>query len=69
MQNSSTAGLSTYINRSLPNLAKLSACRRCQCGNDVEFFEFEAEGDDLFAERGEVVLVGVADLFDQAVNP
>ena len=31
-------------------------------------FEFLAKGDDLFAERGEVVLLGVANLFDQAVK-
>ena len=36
--------------------------------DDVEFFEFQAKGDDVFAERGEVVLVGAANLFDQAVN-
>jgi len=34
---------------------------------DDKFSEFEGCGDDLFAERGYAVLVGVADLFDEAV--
>src|SRR5271157_3954856 len=57
--------ISTYTNRSLPNLAKLSGCSRCQCGNDVEVFEFESESDDLLAQSREVVLVGSANLFDE----
>ena len=36
--------------------------------DEVELLQLEAEGDDLFSERGEVVLVGVADPLDQAVN-
>ena len=37
-------------------------------GNDDEFPEFESGGDDVFAEGGCVVLVGVADLVDEAVG-
>ena len=38
-----------------------------ELGNDVEVFELEAESDDLLAEGSEVVLVGSADFFDEAV--
>jgi hypothetical protein len=32
--------------------------------NDDEFLEFEPECDDLFTERGQVVLVAVSRFFD-----
>lgn len=35
----------------------------------MEFLEFETERHDLLAEGGEIVLVGLADLLDQAVDP
>ena len=59
---------SAYINRSLPNRARLSGCSRRQCGNNVKVFEFESEGDDLLAQSCEVVLVGFANLFDETVG-
>src|SRR5664279_5161602 len=62
------SAISTYINRSLPNLAKLSGCSRCQCGNDVEVFEFESESDDLLAQGSEVVFVGFSNLFNETVH-
>ena len=36
--------------------------------DDDEFPEFEAGGEYVFAEAGEVVLVGVSDFLDQAVD-
>jgi hypothetical protein len=43
--------------------------RERKLGNDVELLQFEPESEDLFAKRGDVVLVRFADLADQAVNP
>ena len=37
-------------------------------GDDVKLLEFEAQGDDLFAEGGEIVLVGFADLLDESMD-
>ena len=36
--------------------------------DDDKLAEFEGGGDDLFAERGHVVLVRVSDLLDKAVG-
>ena len=36
--------------------------------NDDEFTEFQCGGDNLFAERGDVVLVRVADFFEQTMG-
>jgi len=47
----------------------MSTCgNKGELGNDVELFRFESKSDRLFAECGEIVLVGSADLLDQAVN-
>jgi hypothetical protein len=48
---------------------KISAGQReRELGNDVEHLQFEPESEDLFAQRGDIVLVGCPDLADQAVN-
>ena len=36
--------------------------------DEEQLFEFETRRDDLLAERREVVFVGVADFFNQAVE-
>ena len=36
--------------------------------NDHEFPQFQPGGDHDFAESGQVVLVGVTDLFEESVN-
>ena len=36
--------------------------------DEKQLFEFETRRDDLLAERREVVLVGVADFLNQAVE-
>src|ERR1700694_5254994 len=65
----SRAAFSTYIIRSLPNLARPSAgSSHGKFGDDIEILEFEAERDDLLSETGEVVLVSSSDLFDQIVG-
>lgn len=62
----------TSINKCLPILARnleISTCgSKGKLGNDVEVFKLQPESDNLLAEGGEVVLVGFADLFDQAVK-
>ena len=45
----------------------LSGNGRSQTRNDDEMFEFEAGGNDVFAEDSEVVLVGPANFLNQAV--
>src|SRR6516165_11596970 len=48
---------------------EISTCgSKGKLGNDVEVFKLQPESDHLLAEGGEVVLVGFADLFDQAVK-
>jgi len=36
--------------------------------DDDEFPKFQCGGDNLLAERGDVILVGVADLFEKAMR-
>ena len=39
-----------------------------QLRDEKQLFEFETRSDDLLAEKREVVLVGVADFLNQAVE-
>ena len=61
---------STSRNECLPILARrFSECGNdLELGNDVEVFKLQPQSDHLFAEGGEVVPVGFADLFDQSVK-
>ncbi len=61
--------VSTYIVRFVPKMAEFSAAGRSQLRDDQEFLEFEAQGDNLFAERSQVVLVAVRGLFEEPVGP
>jgi len=46
----------------------LGGRRESQAWNDDEMLEFEASGNDVFAESSQVVLVGTANLLNQAVK-
>ena len=65
-----SATVSTYVVRFLPKLAEFESAAGCRSKfrNDDKLLEFEAQRDDLFAERRQVVLVAVARLLDQPVG-
>ena len=46
----------------------LARSNRGELRDNVEVLEFEAEGDDLFSQVGEIVFIGSPDLFGHAMG-